>query len=63
MVGKGCPDILVAFRGTWYLAELKCAQATLTQDEIHWHEVFGQRAPVHIWRSAEEALKAIGAIE
>jgi Holliday junction resolvase len=41
-IGKGCPDLLVAFKGVWYLVEVKdgekpAAQQKLTPDEVAWH--------------------------
>lgn len=65
-VGRGCVDLAVAFRGRWYMAEVKDgslppSKRALTEAEIEWHKKFGFKAPVHIWNSLEEALKAIGA--
>lgn len=58
-VGKGCPDILVGFRGVNYLLEIKSAGGELTPDEAGWHGTWaGQVAIVH---SIDEALRAIGA--
>lgn len=64
MVGDGCADLLVGFRGAWYVAEIKTLgyRWTLTDDEQQWHARFERVAPVHIWESEEQALKAIGAI-
>lgn len=67
IVGKGCPDIAVAFRGAWFMAELKDGSKPpsaqrLTPDEAEWHAAFSQQAPVHVWRDADEALRCIGAI-
>ena len=66
-VGKGCADVLVAFRGRWYVAEIKDgskppSKRKLTNDEIDWHKKFSPHAPVHIWTSLDDALKAIGAV-
>ena len=41
-VGKGCPDILVGFRGINYIMEIKDgskapSQQKLTDDEDNWH--------------------------
>jgi hypothetical protein len=65
-IGKGCPDALVSFRGSWYVAEIKDgskppSKQALTPDEIRWHERFSAKAPVHIWKSLDDALKTIGA--
>lgn len=67
-VGKGCPDTLVAFRGQWFVIEIKDgdkvkSRRILTPDEQRWHDEFGESAPVHIVNDADEALKVIGAIE
>ena len=37
MVGHGCPDILVGFRGNNWLFEIKTKAGKLTPDEITWH--------------------------
>jgi hypothetical protein len=65
-VGKGCVDALVAFRGRWYVAEIKDgskppSRRKLTEAETIWHERFSKIAPVHIWASLDEALETIGA--
>jgi hypothetical protein len=67
-VGRGCVDVLVAYRGTWYVAEIKDgskppSKQKLTDDELKWHQRFSRKAPVHIWRSLNDALKTIGAAE
>jgi hypothetical protein len=66
-LGRGAPDVLVGFRKTWYVAELKdgkksASRRKLTEAEKIWHERFSRIAPVHIWTSLEEALKTIGAL-
>jgi hypothetical protein len=66
-IGKGCVDVLVAYRGAWYVAEIKDgskppSKRALTDDEKRWHERFSQKAPVHIWTSLDDALRTIGAI-
>ncbi len=65
-VGDGCPDLLIAFHG-WHVLEVKDgskppSKQALTEDEEHWHWVFGQQANVSIVRSVDDALKAIGAV-
>jgi len=60
-VGAGCPDLAVGFRGENYLLECKTPAGQLTPAEREWHAQWrGQRAVV---RSADEALRAIGAME
>jgi len=60
-VGRGCPDLLVGFRQTNYLLEIKNTNGynKLTPDEIRWLESWSGQAIVV--RSVEEALAAIGA--
>ncbi len=61
MVGRGVPDLLVGFRGQTFVLEVKARTGRLTADELDWHLRWrGQKAVV---RSADEALKAIGAVE
>lgn len=66
-LGKGCPDVLVAYRGQWFVAEIKDgskapSRRVLTDAEQDWHATFGHKAPVHIWESIDDALQAIGAV-
>jgi hypothetical protein len=65
-IGRGCVDVLVAYRGSWYVAEIKDgskppSKQVLTPDEKKWHKKFSAKAPVHIWRSLDDALRTIGA--
>lgn len=61
-VGKGCPDLLVGFRGVSYLLEVKNVKGrnktTADQDVFY---AWWRGAPVTIVRTADEALQAIGA--
>ena len=60
-VGRGCPDLLVGFRGVNYLIEVKTETGMLRYSQWEWHhEWWGQ---VAIARTSEEALRIIGAIE
>jgi hypothetical protein len=65
-VGKGCPDVLVGFRGQNFVLEIKDGRKPpsarkLTDDEKKWHETWrGQTAIVN---SSFEAFQAIGAVE
>jgi hypothetical protein len=66
-VGDGCPDLLVAFRGTWYVLEVKDgslppSRRTLTPAEQMWMLRFDEVAPVFVVNSADEALEVIGAV-
>lgn len=64
-VGRGCPDILVGFRGDNYLLEIKdgakppSAQA-LTDEEKSWH--FEWNGQVCVVNDVDSALAAIGAL-
>lgn len=65
MVGSGCPDICVGFRGVTYLFEIKDGQKPaskrkLTGDEQIWHDNW--RGQVAIVESVDDALHQIGAI-
>ena len=65
-VGKGCPDVLVGYRGANLLLELKDgslppSRQKLTADEEYWHTVW--RGQVEIARSVEDALRIIGISE
>jgi alanine dehydrogenase len=65
-VGKGCPDILVGFRGQSYVIEIKDGRLPpsareLTDDQKKWHaEWKGQKA---VALNLFDALKIIGAVE
>jgi hypothetical protein len=57
-VGKGCPDILVGYRGDNHLMEIKSGKASLTPDEGSWFANWAGR--VAIVRTIEDAEKVIG---
>jgi len=64
-VGKGIPDLLVAFRQEMFLLEIKDgakppSARALTEDQAKWHAAWG--TPVYVVNSPEEALQVIGAI-
>lgn len=59
-VGAGVPDLLVGFRGTNYLLEVKTEQGTLTDDQADW--ILAWKGEACIVRTTLEALHAIGAI-
>lgn len=64
MVGQGCPDLLVGFRGQCFVLEIKnearsASRQKLTPDEAHWHATW--RGQLAIVCNAAEALAAIGA--
>jgi hypothetical protein len=62
-IGRGCPDLLVGFRGVNFVLEVKNptqkpSDRRLTPDELAWHEAWGgQKAVVE---TEAEALKIIG---
>lgn len=64
-IGKGCPDLLCAFRGNLFLLEVKDGNKPpsgqkLTDAQQKWHMAWG--ALVEVVNSPEQALRAIGAI-
>lgn len=64
VVGKGVADLLVSFRNTWYVLELKDgtkppSARVLTEDERYW--IQEQKAHVAIINSPEEAVRYITA--
>ncbi len=68
-VGKGCPDLLVAYKGVNYLFEVKNPAGLnglvargkgLTPDQVEWHRLW--RGTIHIVNNETEALTVIGAI-
>lgn len=61
-VGKGCPDLLVGFRGRNTLIEVKDGLAKpsdrcLTDDQIEWHG--GWKGSVAVATNIEEALAVV----
>jgi hypothetical protein len=64
-VGKGCPDLLVGYRGVNLLMEIKDgkkppSERKLTSDQIVWHREW--KGVVTVVNSVDEALFAIGVI-
>ena len=36
-IGKGCPDLLIGYKGNWYVAECKTGEkAEFTPDQLQW---------------------------
>lgn len=60
-VGAGVPDLLVGFRGQNWLLEVKVGKGALTEDQQEWHPAW--RGQVAVVRSADEALRVIGAMK
>lgn len=58
-LGHGVPDILVVFRGQYWLMELKVGKEGLTDDEKKF--AASCPVPVHIIRSKEDLFILIGA--
>lgn len=63
-VGDGCPDLLVGFRGSSHLVEVKDGKKPpsarkLTPDQVEWHGAW-KGSPVHVVKSVTEALAVIG---
>ena len=59
LVGHGCPDILVGFRGRNYIMEIKMPKGTLNEAETRW--IGDWRGKTYVVRSVTEALQAIEA--
>ena len=62
-VGRGTPDLLVAFRGTWHTLECKSKGGRLTDDQLVWIDAaHAAGAVVDVVFTPEQALRAIGAM-
>lgn len=62
-VGKGMPDLLVGYSGRLYLLEVKTQHGKLTGDQVmFFNRWYGYANVIHVVRSAEEALRVVGAI-
>ncbi len=66
MVGNGCPDVLVGFRRSLSVMEIKDgllvpSARKLTPKEEEWHRTW-QGFPVFIVKDIDDALRAIGAV-
>jgi hypothetical protein len=58
-------DILVGYKGTWWIVEIKDgakrpSQRKLTKDEMVFITEVKNRAPIHLIESVEQALEMIG---
>lgn len=58
--GRGVPDLLVGWRSRNHLLEVKSEKGKLNELQVDWHASW--RGTVHVVRSPEEALRAIGAL-
>lgn len=59
-LGAGVPDLLVGYRYTTFLLEVKDANGKVSRVQNGWYKRWNGR-PVVVVRSEEEALIAIGA--
>jgi hypothetical protein len=59
-IGRGCPDLLVAFRRAMFLLEVKDGKGKTNEIQKRWHIEWS--ADVHVVRSPDEALRVIGAM-
>ena len=64
-IGKGCPDLLVGWRGNNYVIEIKDGRQPpshrrLTPDQVDWHDTWNGR--VHVVAGVTEALKLLGVL-
>lgn len=65
-VGKGCPDLLVGYRGRNYLFEVKDGDKPpsarkLTPDQVSWHDTW--RGSSWVVMNPKMALQIIGALK
>lgn len=63
----GCLDVIVAFRGQLYWAEIKNDRKTAARDLTDAERALidqfsGAGVTIHVWCTPDEALSAIGAI-
>ncbi len=63
-LGRGVPDLLVAFRGKWYVVEVKDgslvpSRRKLTTFERAWHDEFSLQAQIDTIESAKDALEML----
>lgn len=64
-VGKGCPDLVVGFRGQTYLIEVKDGRKApsdrkLTAAQVEWHG--GWKGQVAVAENVNDALRVIGVL-
>ena len=59
-VGRGCPDLLVGYRGKNFAIEIKGAKGSLTPAQIEWHD--GWKGQVQVVRSIEEVVDLLGSV-
>lgn len=59
-IGKGCPDLLVGFRGMNLLLENKMPGGKLTPAEFDWHQSW--HSQVKIIQSIDEAIQILNEV-
>ena len=57
-IGKGCPDLLVSYRGQWHVLEVKARKGLLRCAQFVWAS--RHQAPVAVVRTVDDALGACG---
>ena len=57
--GKGCPDLIVGFRGRNYLVEIQTERGKLNAEERTFHQSW--RGHIAVVRSGREAIDTITA--
>lgn len=60
-IGKGCPDLLAAFRGEMFLIEVKQGKGKVNELQTKWHSEW--KADVHVVYGPEDALMVVGAVK
>lgn len=63
-LGKGVPDLLICYRNTLFLVELKNpkqkpSKRKLTSDQISWHSTW--KGTIYVAETAEQVFAVIGA--
>lgn len=61
-IGRGCPDLLVGYRGINFLLEIKDGKKSpsrrrLTGDQVDWHAAW--RGRLYVVESAIQALEIV----
>ena len=59
-IGHGCPDLLGAKNGQWFVVEVKDgskppSKRRLNENQVKWHQKFD--APVWKWESVEDVRR------
>ena len=58
MVGSGCPDLVVGFRGRNYMVEIKTEKGKLRTAQHRWHGEW--RGHVSVIRTVDDAVALLG---